>query len=199
MKFAWEGDLNLVVATQRIDEILAAIVDRCCKFLNETINELQFGGVAEYLMEEIRRKTDEKLSTINARMAEETQSLYLNLTSTNPADWSKVGHSSRTILKLLADSVFHPVDEEYRTKDGKTLKVNESCYVNRLFAFLDKNLPSDEKKFIGAQLDYLESYLKQIANYSQAVEHNPSIEKYHANLLAIHTYLVISDILRHIP
>ena len=63
---------------------------------------------------------------------------------------------------------------------------------------LIKNLPSDERKFIGAQIDYLESYLKQVADYSQTVEHNPSIEKFHANLLAIHTYLVISDILRHV-
>ena len=101
------------------------------------------------------------------------------------------------ILKFLADSVFPPANE-YKTKDGKILKVNESCYINRLYAFLDENLPSEEKKFIGAQIGYLESYLKQVADYSQEVEHNPSIEKFHANLLAIHTYLVISDILRHV-
>lgn len=82
---------NYVISTNRIDSTLATIIDRCFEFLNETITELQFGGVVEFLMEEIRKKTDEKLATYDKRITEETQSLYLNLTSTNPADWSKVG------------------------------------------------------------------------------------------------------------
>jgi hypothetical protein len=60
------------------------------------------------------------------------------------------------------------------------------------------NVSADEKKFIGAQMEYLESYLRQVVNYAQIAEHNPSIDKFHANMLAIHTYLVISDIIRHI-
>lgn len=193
-----EDNKKLYVSPNRIESTLAAIVDKCFQFLNETITELQYGGVVEFLMEEIRRKTDEKLATFDAKIAEETQSLYINLTSTNPADWSKVGHSCRKILKLLADNIFQPSEEKYCTKDGRSIEVTEPCFINRLYAFLDKNLPSDEKKFIGAQIDYLESYLRQVVDYAQMVEHNPSIEKFHANMLAIHTYLVISDILRHI-
>ena len=193
------GKLTLYVSPSRIESTLAAVVDNCFSFLNDIITELQYGGVVEYLMEEIRKRTDERLTTFNVKITEETQSLYINLTSTNPADWSKVGHSCRKILKLLADSVFPPSDEKYGAKDGRTLEVTEQCFINRLYAFLDENLPSDEKKFIGAQIDYLESYLRQVVNYAQIAEHNPSIEKFHANMLAIHTYLVISDILRHVP
>jgi len=187
------------VSPNRIDSVLAAVVDRCFQFLNETITELQYGGVAEFLMEEIRRKTDERLANYNTKITEETQSLYLNLTSTNPADWSKVGHSCRKMLKLLADSVFQPCDEKYNAKDGRALEVTEPCFVNRIYAFLDRNSSAEERKFLGAQIEYLESYLRQVVNYAQMAEHNPSIEKFHANMLAIHTYLVISSVLRHVP
>jgi hypothetical protein len=188
----------LRVSTETIDSILAVIVDRCCQFLNETISELQFGGIVEYLMEEIRKKTDEKLATIDVRIAEEIQSLYLNLTSTNPADWSKVGHSSRKILKFLADHVFPPSNEKYLAKDGKEYTVTDPCFINRLHAFLDKNTSAEEKNFIGAQIDYFDSYLRQVVNYAQMAEHNPSIDKFHANMLAIHLYLVSSEILKHV-
>jgi hypothetical protein len=197
--FSLENRRTLTVSTNRLESTLASIVDRCFQFLNETITELQYGGVVEFLMEEIRRKTDEKLAVYDPKITEEAQSLYLNLTSTNPADWSKVGHSCRKILKLLADSIFPPCDEKYNAKDGRILEVTEPCFINRLYAFLDKNALSDEKKFLGAQIDYLESYLRQVVNYAQMVEHNPSLEKFHANMLAIHTYLVIASVLRNVP
>jgi hypothetical protein len=190
---------KLYVAPNRIDTTLGAIVDRCFEFLNETITELQYSGIVEFLMEEIRRKTDEKLATYDTKITEETQSLYLSLTSTNPADWSKVGHSCRKILKLLADSVFQPSNEKYTAKDGRVLEVTDPCYVNRLYAFADRNSSPEEKKFLGAHVDFLESYLRQVINYAQMAEHNPSIEKFHANMLAIHTYLVISSVLRYVP
>jgi len=198
IRSAEEGDKIIYVSPNRVESTLAAIVDRCLQFLNETITELQYGGVVEFLMEEIRRKTDEKLATYDTKITEETQSLYLSLTSTNPADWSKVGHSCRKILKLLADSVFQPCDEKYTAKDGRGLEVTEPCFINRLCAFLDKKSSPDEKKFLGAQIEYLESYLRKVINYAQMAEHNPSIDKFHANMLAIHTYLVISGILRHV-
>jgi hypothetical protein len=199
IKVSLKDERTLYVSPYRLESTLAAIVDRCFQFLNETITELQYGGVVEFLMEEMRRKTDERLTTLDPKITEETQSLYLNLTSTNPADWSKVGHSCRKILKLLADTVFPPRDEKYNAKDGRTLEVTEPCFINRLYAVLDENSSADEKKFLGAQMEYLESYIRQVVNYAQMAEHSPSVEKFHANMLAIHTYLVISSVLRHVP
>lgn len=199
LTISMDDGATLYVSPNRVESTLSAIVDRCFQFLNEIITELQYGGVVEFLMEEIRRKTDERLTTYDTKITEETQSMYLSLTSTNPADWSKVGHSCRKILKLLADSVFKPCDEKYAARDGRAFEITESCYVNRLYAFLDKNSSPDEKKFLGAQIDYLESYMRQVVNYAQMAEHNPSIEKFHVNMLAIHTYLIISSVLRYVP
>jgi hypothetical protein len=193
-----EDDRNIHLNVERTENLLARMVDRCLFFLNAVIAELQYGGVVEYLMEEIRRKTDERLATLDSKIADETHSLFLNLTSTNPADWTKVGHSCRKILKLLADKVFPPSDEKYTAKDGRVLEVCDPNFINRLCAFLDRKSNGEERKFLMAEAEYFESYLRQAVTYAQMVEHNPSVEKFHANMLAIHTYLIASEILRHV-
>ena len=174
------------------------IVDRCLFFLNDTISELQYGGIVEYLMEEIRKNTDEKLAKLDRKLTDETQSLYVNLTSTNPADWNKVAHSCRKILKLLADKVFPPREESYQMKDGRIFEVGDPNFINRLCSFLDQKISGEERKFLMAEIGYLESYLRQVVEYDQMGEHKPSIEKFHANMMAIHTYLVISEIMKHV-
>jgi len=185
------------VSTGKINGLLNAIVDKCLSFLNDIITELQYGGIVEYLMEEIRKNTDEKLAKLDTKLTDETQSLFVNLTSTNPADWNKVGHSCRKILKLLADNVFAPRDEQYKMKDGRTFEVGDPQFINRLCAFFDQKVAGEERKFLCAEIEYLESYLRQVVEYAQMGEHKPSIEKYHADMIAIHTYLIISEILKH--
>lgn len=185
------------VSTQKINGLLNAVVDKCLSFLNGIITELQYGGIVEYLMEEIRKNTDEKLAKLDTKLTDETQSLFVNLTSTNPADWNKVGHSCRKILKLLADKVLSPSDESYTMKDGRKIKIGDPQFINRLCAFFDQKVAGEERKFLCAEIEYLESYLRQVVEYAQMGEHKPSIEKHHADMIAIHTYLIISEVLKH--
>jgi hypothetical protein len=110
-----------------------------------------------------------------------------------------VAHSCRKILSLIANKVFPPQTEHYILKDKRELIVGCDNYINRLVAYLDQKLSSDERKFMIAEIEYLESYLRQLLVYDQMGEHKPSIEKYHANMMAIHTYLVISDLLKLTP
>lgn len=189
---------TILVNVPTLENLLARIIDRCFFFLNNVIKELQYGGVVEYLMEEIRKNTDEKLAKLDTKLTDETQSLFLNLTSTNPADWNKVGHSCRKILSLLADKVFSPSDEPYKMKDERTIKVGAPEFINRLCAFFDQKMSGDERKFVMAEIVYLEAYLRQVVEYDQMGEHKPSIEKFHADMMAIHTYLIASEILKHV-
>jgi len=191
------ADKTVIVTVAYLDGILGEIIDDCLFFLNDVIAELQYGGTVEYLMEEIRKNTDEKLVKLDRKLIDEAHSLFLNLTSTNPADWNKVGHSSRKMLKLLADNVFAPRAESYQMKDGRTFEVGDPQFINRLCAFFDQKVAGEERKFLCAEIEYLESYLHQVIEYAQMGEHKPSIEKYHANMIAIHTYLIISEILKH--
>jgi len=193
----FDGNIVVHVTPLWCSIVLSKIIDYCLTFLNEVINELQYGGIVEYLMEEIRKNTDEKLATLDKKLADETQSLFMNLISTNPADWNKVGHSCRKMLKILADNVFPPKDEKYKMKDKREIEVGDPHFINRLCAFLDQKLSGGERKFLISEIKYFESYLRQVTEYAQMGEHKPSIEKYHADMLAIHTYLIISEILKH--
>lgn len=184
------------VTVDRVRGVLSIIIDKCFFFLNDIISELQYGGIVEYLMEEIRRNTDEKLNKLGKKLSDETKSLYLNLTSTNPADWNKVAHSCRKTLKLFAEHVFPPRDESYKMKDNRLLEVGDAHFINRLCAFVDQKSGNEERKFLIAETKYLESYLRQVVRYDQMGEHKPSIEKFHANNMDIHTYLIISEILK---
>jgi hypothetical protein len=185
------------LSENRLMGIMSMIVDRCLFFLNNVISELQYGGIVEYLMEEIRRETDSKLAKLDQKITNETQSLFLNLSSNNPSDWNKVGHSCRKILMLLADKLFPARDEKYETKSGRNLEVGNSQFINRLIAFIDQKFGADERKLLSSETFLLEKYLRQIVEYDQMAEHKPLIEKFHANMIAIHTYLISSEILRH--
>jgi hypothetical protein len=177
--------------------ILSAIIDNCLYFLNEVISELQYGGVVEYLMEEIRKDTDVKLIAIDPIMGSEIQSLFNNLTSTNKADWNKVGHSCRKLLKLVADKVFPASDELYTFKDKTTREVKDGQYINRLCAYIDQKTSDYERSFELSEMNYFEKYLRESNELDNVGEHKESIEKYQANMIAIHTYLIISEILRY--
>ena len=120
-----------------------------------------------------------------------------NLTSSNPADWNKVGHSSRKMLAQLADAVFPPQDNSYYLKSGKSLKVDAACYINRLIAFLDRNTSGEEGNYKIAEIEYLDAYLSKMSKEAQAVEHTATVDKYRASMLAVHTYLIVSEILRY--
>lgn len=196
LRFHQDGEIKLLTSSL-LNRILSEIIDSCLHFLNEVIAELQYGGTVEYLMEEIRKNTDEKLVKLDRKLIDEAHSLFLNLTSTNPADWNKVGHSGRKMLKLLADNVFAPRAEPYKMKDGRSFEVGDPQFINRLCAFFDQKVAGEERKFLCAEIEYLESYLRQVVEYAQMGEHKPSIEKYHADMIAIHTYLIISEILKH--
>lgn len=186
---------SLVIYQGELSQLLSTIVDKCLFFLNQIIDELQYGGTVEYLMEEIRKNTDEKLAQLDKKIVDETRSLSLNLTSTNPADWNKVAHSTRKMLKILADNVFPPQNQPYITKDKRTLEVSDDKFINRLYAFLDQKLRGRQRAFMISEIEYFEAYLHQLVIYSHRGEHKSSIEKYQADMLAVHTYLIISEVL----
>lgn len=189
---------KIILQVSIIRGLLNNVIDKCLFFLNDIISELQYGGIVEYLMEEIRKNTDEKLATLDKTLTDEAQSLYINLTSTNPADWNKVAHSCRKMLKLLADKIFPPREDTYKMKDNRTLELGDPHFINRLCAFIDQKIRGNERKFFLVEITYLENYLREVVGYSQMGEHKPSIEKFHANMMAIHTYLIISEIIKHI-
>lgn len=185
-----------LVEPLRLELIISNIEDKCLFYLNDVIRELQYGGIVEYLMEEIRNNVDEKLAKLDEDIAKEVSSLYTNLSSTNPADWPKVAHSCRRILQFVADKVFPSSNGEYTMKDGTILKIGKPHVINRLCAFVDQKLSGDQRRFLIAQTKYLDDYLHNAIEFTQMGEHSKTLEKFDANMMAIHTYIIISGIIK---
>lgn len=196
LRISLNSDKIAEISCSHMVLVIESIVDRCFAFLNQVISELQYGGRVEYLMEEIRRNTDEKLFELDDHMREEITSLFINLTSTNRADWPKVGHSCRRLMEFLADGIFPPSDSKYKFKDGIEKDVKANNTINRLCAFVDSKMQGDQRKRMMVEINYLENYIKTIWEYEQEGEHAKTIEKYDVDMIAIHTYLILSELLK---
>lgn len=196
LRLMMDDEVVVLIEPLRLELIISKIKDRCLFYLNDVIKELQYGGIVEYLMEEIRNEVDEKLAKLDDNISKEASSLYLNLSSTNPADWPKVAHSCRRMLQFVADIVYPSDNEEYTMKNGTVLQTGEPHVINRLCAFVDQKLNADERKFLIADIKYFEDYLRKVVRFIQMGEHSKTIEKFDANMMAIHNYLIISKIIK---
>ena len=136
----------------------------------------QYGGVIEYLMEEIRQETDKKLSELDTRISKEAESLSNNLASDNPADWKQVGHSCRNIVKLVANRIYPEKEEPYKASNGKNHKVTGDRYINRLLAFLDQKTTSKDSGLLKTEMLLLANNLEILNEKICSVEHNLKIE-----------------------
>lgn len=197
LRLIMEDKTTAIIDTIKIERVMSQITNECLFFLNKVISELQYGGAIQYIVEEIRNEVDSKLSKLNPKISDEIDSLYLNLSSTNPADWYKVADSSRRIIIFLADSLFPAREGLYKMTDGREIEINEGNYINRLLAFVDQTSNSSgHKQFLLAEIQYLESYLRKVVEFTQMGVHTKNISKFSASMIATHTYLVISDVLK---
>jgi hypothetical protein len=72
MNITLDDKTELTLQVMDIRGLLNKIIDSCLSFLDDVITELQYGGVVEFLMEEIRKNTDEKLAKLNSKLTDET-------------------------------------------------------------------------------------------------------------------------------
>lgn len=148
-------------------------------------------------MEAIRKETDSKLSDFGEILIAEAESMYSSLISDNPADWSKVGHSCRRMLEILADAVFPPRANAYVGKDGKSHAIGQQQYINRIVCFVDSKADGIRRRLLIAEIEYFDSYINCLKEDICAIEHETSFkEKYYINLAAVRTYLLISELIK---
>lgn len=172
--------------------ILNSVQDKCLKFLVNKIAQLEFEGRINNLIITIQEEVNNKLVRINPEITAELQSISNNITSKNKSDLSKVAHSCRRILKLLANEVYPASKEPYLDTRGNERKITEDAYMNRLLAFIEQN---KGLKLIKCEVDILSSYLDNIRELSGKGEHS-ELTKYETEQVTVHTYLIISEILK---
>jgi hypothetical protein len=188
-----KDEFAIVLPVQSL-AIIGEIINKCLVFLNKCLSELQYGGYLQSFFDNIRMKVDSKLTGIDIKISQEMQSITVNLASANPQDWPKVAHSCRRVMKFFSDKISPPSDIPYKMKDGETMGIKDNQFINRLIRFLDEKsenvISLNEAKLLGG-------YLRTLNEEVQDDEHKPEISKYEASKIALHTYLILAEVLNY--
>jgi hypothetical protein len=194
--------IERVVIANRVTNASRRIAERrtfIYSYVLQKNHELKYSGIANEIFSRIREKVDNSIGAIIPKSIQRLSSIYDNLNSENPEDWSNAVHSCRRILKDLSDELFKP-SEETRTKDinGKkiTIKLGEENYINRLIAFIEDNSDSDRfKHIVGSHLEYIGERIDSIVLAANKGTHNDIVSRQEADRYVVYTYLLIGDIL----
>lgn len=136
------------------------------KYYELKLNNITSGIITHYSL-----KVDKRLSEFAPQSSKKFISVYENLNSENDEDWSNAVHSCRRILQEVADSLFPPAEDK-KLPNGKTIKLGETNYINRLIAFIESKSDSDKfQKVIGSHLNYIGVRLDSVYSASNKGTH----------------------------
>ncbi len=157
-------------------------------------NALCYGAASQTIFENIRSNVDSKIAEFCPENTKKFLSVYENLMSTNDEDWANAINTCRRVMIELANKIY-PAKDEPVVKDGKTIQLKESNYINRLIQYIESK--SDSKTYrsiIGTEIDYIGNVLDSLINGFNKGTHN-LYTKYQAERVVVYTYMLIGDIL----
>jgi hypothetical protein len=161
--------------------------------------QLKFSGFASEVFSRIRDRVDTSIAKLIPDAVKRLASVYENLRSENPEDWSNAAHSCRRILRDLADVVFpaqtEPRMKSYRGKDI-TIDLGTDDYINRLICYVEDNIESPTAKaIVGSDLSYLGNRLDAILAGANKGSHADIVTREEADRIVVHTYMILGEIL----
>lgn len=160
--------------------------------------ELKYSGIADDIFSRKRTQIDASIFQIVPDAIKKFTSIYENLSSDNPEDWSNAVHSCRKILQDLADALFPETEDMTIISNGKekVIKLGKDNYVNRLIAYIEQNSHSETaQNIIGSHLSFIGDRLDSVLSAAQKGSHSTILTKEEADRYVIYTYLVTGDIL----
>lgn len=185
---------GITAATQR----LASRTSLLHNYALEKYYELKYSGIADDIFTRIRTKIDTSIGQVVPDAVKKFTSVYTNLASDNPEDWSNAVHSCRKILQDLADALYPARDDVKKMISGKeeTIKMGKDNYINRLIAYIEEHSGSDKTThLIGSHLRYMGERLDSVFGAAQKGSHTTIISKEEADRYVVYTYLLTGDII----
>lgn len=174
--------------------ILAQVKGALYNYVLTIYNKLVYGNIVEDIFTTARLETNEKLGLYCPKSIERFVTVYENLSSDNPEDWSNAVHSCRRILVDLADAFYPPSDTPIQL-NGKSIKIGKDQYVNRLIQYISsKSISKTYNDVVGSDLSSIGLRLDAI-NDAVCKGTHVDVTKDEATRYIIHTYFLISDII----
>ena len=174
--------------------VISATANAAATHANRLYANLAFGEVPRQHFDLIRDRVDNLLLDICPDAIERFMTAYERLAGGRAEDWSLALTSCRRIIKAVADVIYPP-------KDGKVAdrKVGDQQYINRIWAFLDKNMASSsDKNLAKAHIDYLGSFIEELNKKTSKGVHS-AVNHEEAVRTVLYTYLTLGDILDFTP
>lgn len=157
--------------------------------------ELRVSSAAEDIFDGYRKRVDDYLGQLVPDELRRLDSIRANIESDNPEDWANAAHSCRRLLQAVADELYPPADQPAKSADGKTIKVGQENYINRLVMFCENKMSSGVSfKVMSSDLKYIGERLDAVFSAAQKGSH-ANIDRSEAERFVIHTYLLIGDVL----
>ncbi|MGX5587125.1 AbiTii domain-containing protein [Bacillus thuringiensis] len=176
-------------------EKIETVKSKLYEFVLNVNYELKFGDITEDIFTRKRKSVDTTLKDICPEAIQKFISVYENLKSDNDEDWANAVHTCRRIIKDVADSLYPPSNEPIQLPGGKTRKIGEDQYINRLIQYIDSKSTSEKfSAIVGSHLKFIGERLDGVHEAANKGTH-AEVTLDEAERYIIYTYLVIGDIL----
>jgi len=111
--------------------------------------------------------------------------------SLDPEDFSLLLTEVRRAFKAVADHFYPPKDEPIQCSDGKSRKLGEENYLNRLYEFLMTNIPRTSSfELIKSEFEFLSVFGKKLNNIaSKGVHSDVTHEEAKQGLIGLYLFL----------
>lgn len=175
--------------------LLARIRDAVYTYVLRINQTLRFGNITETIFEQARNMVDQVFLDKCPDAVQQFIASYDRLSSGNPEEWAQALASCRRILKTFADSVFPADSICYEYGKNKKMDVTEDKYINRIWAFIDKEIVSETKRnFLKTKVNDLGSRVESIYAITNKGIHD-EISQLDVNMCVIDIYLLLGTLL----
>jgi hypothetical protein len=182
----------------RIDQskgLLDKIIGAIHGYVADRYQELRFGSAVEGAFEVVRTDVDAQIASLVPGALPMLTAAMENAVSQQPEHWANAASTCRRLLKLSADAL-RPPGPDALAANGKTLKMGDVNYINRLISWIEEASTSETSAaMITADLDYLGRRLDAADSAGHKGAHN-QVSRFEASRFITGTYLVLGDVLR---
>jgi len=163
------------------------------EFASSIFNQVKFSGTTRNCFDLLKEAADDRLLDLNPSLAEQLMLAFKSVSSEKEEEWSQALTTCRRLLEGIADEIYPARDTKI---NGRPL--NQSNYINRIWAFMDESINSSSNKELAkTHIDYLGAWIEKTNKITNKGVH-ADMGRLEAVKAVFHTYLVVADLLDHL-